>query len=87
MVVNVVEEYRVLGKNTEVDVENFIASSVPNVKGYSWPAMTALLVTKLSVFGLYLLHDKLFSVCNSIKCTIPVRPRCSRHRHEHGVWR
>lgn len=61
MVMNVVKERRVLGEYAEVYVEDFIAIAIAsNVEGYSRSAMTALLASKLSVFGLYLLHDKLF---------------------------
>jgi hypothetical protein len=87
VVVNVVEKYRVFGEYAEVDVEDFIAIVGANVEGYSWTAMAVLSVTKLSVLALYLLHDKLFSACNSIECATAIRPRRCRHRHEHGVKR
>ena len=61
MVVDVVKEHRVFREYAEMYVEDFISAIVvSNVERYSWPAMTALSVTKLSVFRLYLLHGKFF---------------------------
>ena len=59
--VDVVKEHRVFGEYAEMYVEDFISAIVvSNVERYGWSAMTALSATNLSVFGLYLLHDKLF---------------------------
>lgn len=83
---DVVKECRVLGKYAEVYVENFIAIAVAaNVEGNSRSAMTALSASTSSVFGHYLLHDKLPPCWNPVECAIAIRPRCCLHRHEHGV--